>query len=157
MSAAQLRALDSMIVELCTDAIRPALRIQAYHRLCEGKRLLVVEIPEGEAQHDSPGGSFVRVGNAKDPQAWLTRLALLTEDRFGIVRATVAGILLCTRNPENWLPAARITATCYHGTDRASGQADAQEIFGPLNVQARDTVAFVVRNTRVGARKELGA
>ena len=56
-----------------------------------------------------------------EPQSALVKLALLGNDDAGILRATVAGVLLCTRNPEQWLPNAGITATCYLGSDRASG------------------------------------
>ena len=66
-------------------------------------------------------------------------------DEAGIPRSTVAGALLCTRNPEQWLPNACITATHYRGKDRASGQIDAQEITGPLNRQIADAVAFAIR------------
>ena len=89
-----------------------------------------------------------------EPQSALVKLALLANDDAGILRATVAGVLLCTRSPEQWLPNAGITATRYRGDDRASSQIDAQEIAGPLNRQIGDAVAFAVRNMRVAARKE---
>lgn len=91
---------------------------------------------------------------AANPEPALTKLALLALDEAGIVRATVAGVLLCTQNPEDWLPNAGITATRYRGKDRASGQVDAQEITGPLNRQIADAVAFAIRNMHVAARKE---
>ena len=91
---------------------------------------------------------------AADPELTLEKLALLAVDEAGIPRATVAGVLLCTRNPEQWLPNACITATRYRGRDRASGQIDAQEITGPLNRQISAAVAFAVRNMQVAARKE---
>ncbi len=72
---------------------------------------------------------------------------------MGIHRATVAGVLLCTRNPNQWLPNAGITATRYRGNDRASGQIDAQDISGPLNRQIGDAVAFAMRNMRVSSYK----
>ncbi len=83
----------------------------------------------------------------------LEKMGLLTDDENGTTRATVAGVLLCTHSPEEWLPNACISATCYRGTDRASGQIDAQTITGPLNRQITEAVAFVVRNMRVGAYK----
>ena len=91
---------------------------------------------------------------AVEPESALGKLALLLPDETGTPRATVAGVLLCTRNPERWLPNACITATRYRGKDRASGQLDAQEISGPLNRQIADAVAFAVRNMQVAARKE---
>ena len=71
-----------------------------------------------------------------------------------MTRATVAGVLLSTRNPERWFPNACVTAVRYRGKDRASGQIDAQEIAGPLNRQIADAAAFAFRNTRVAARKQ---
>ena len=168
------------------------------------KHGLAVDVARGTAQHDSPGGSFRRVGSAKrpmsgdermrlaqqrgqarfvwfdrqvvpgtgfgtlydelwkplvsaagavNPETALEKQALLAQDDAETMRATVAGVLLCTRNPEHWLPCACITATRYRGTDRASGQVDAQEITGPLDRQVADAVAFAVRNMQVSARK----
>lgn len=206
MSRAQLAALDTLLVEISTDSIKPAVRIRTYHRqLPNDKRLLLVEIPESESQHESPGGSYVRVGGSKRrmtsderlrlaqrrgqarfssfdeqtvhgtgfntldeslwkpllsaegaarPESALEKLALLANDEAGVLRATVAGVLLCTQNPEQWLPSACVTAARYRGSDRASGQIDAQEITGPLNRQIAEAVAFAVRNMHVAARKE---
>ena len=204
MSREQIVELDSLLVEVSYDSIRPAVRIRTYHKqLPDGRRLLLVDVPEGDSQHDSPGGSYVRVGGSKrrmtsderllvqrrgqarflsfdeqavpgtgfktlaeslwkpllsaegaaDPESAIEKLALLAIDETGMQRATVAGVLLCTRNPERWLPNACITATRYRGRDRASGQIDAQEITGPLNRQITDAVAFAVRNMQVAARK----
>ena len=65
MSREQVVELDSVLVEVSSDAIKPAVRINTYHRELDGKRLLLVEVPQGESQHDSPGGSYVRVGGSK--------------------------------------------------------------------------------------------
>ena len=206
MSREQIVALDSFLVEVCTDSITPPVRIRSQHEVLPGgERILLLEVPGSEAQHDSPGGSYVRVGGSKrrmtnderlrlaqrrgqaryrwfdeqtvpdtgfgtldealwkpllsvegavNPEAALAKLALLAPDDAGVVRATVFGVLSCTRNPEIWLPNASIAATRYRGKDRASGQVDAQEIAGPLNRQIADAVAFAVRNMRVAARKE---
>ena len=208
MSPEQIIALDKLLVEVSSDSIKPAVRIHTQHmELSEGKLILLVDVPEGDSLHDSPGGSYVRVGGSKrkmtsderlrlaqrrgqarflsfdeqtvdgtgfgtldeglwkpllsaegaaNPELALGKLALLAEDEAGVPRSTVAGVLLCTRNPEQWLPHAYITATRYRGRDRASGQVDAQEITGPLNRQIADAVAFSIRNMRVGARKEPG-
>ncbi len=204
MSREQIVQLDALLVETSTDSIKPAVRIRTYHRQLDGGQLILVDVPEGESQHDSPGGSYIRVGGSKrkltsderlrlaqrrgqarfssydeqpvlgtgfetlDKSLWrfllsaegamapepsLRKLALLTNDDAGILRATVAGVLLCTQNPTQWLPNACITATRYRGSDRASGQIDAQEIGGPLNRQIGDAVAFAVRNMHIGAHK----
>ena len=205
ISLRRLTALDSVLVEIATNRIRPPVRIETHHReRSTGERFLLARIPRGDSQHDSPGGSFVRVGGSKrrmssderlrlaqkrsqgrylwfDKQPWpntgirtldeslwkpllsaegaaepeiaLEKLALLAPDESGVLRATAAGILLCTGSPERFLPNACITATCYRGRDRTSDQVDAREITGPLNQQIESAVAFAVRNMRVSAKK----
>ena len=97
---------------------------------------------------------LLSVDGRANPETALEKLALLGADEEGAMRATVAGILLCTHTPEEWLPNACITATHYRGTDRASGQLDARVITGPLNRQVADAMTFVIRNMRVGAYKK---
>ena len=209
MSREQIVALDALLVEVSTDSIRPPVRVHTWHRMLpgapEGRRVLLLEVPESDSQHDSPGGSYVRVGASKrrmtnderrrlaqrrgparfrwfdeqtvpstgfgtldeslwrpllsaegaaSPEPALAKLALLAPDEAGITRATVTGVLLCARHPEEWLPNAGVTATHYRGRDRASGQIDAQEIVGPLDRQIADAMVFVARNMRVAARKD---
>lgn len=90
---------------------------------------------------------------AENPLRGLKNLRLIAVDDTDQDRATVAGILLCTERPEEWLPQAMIVATHYRGQDRASGQLDAQEIIGPLNIQIAHAVKFIKRNMRNAARK----
>ncbi len=97
---------------------------------------------------------LVSAQGAAAPDLALAKLGLLTDTADGPRRATVAGILLCSRAPEQWLPNACITATRYRGADRASGQVDAQTIGGPLNRQIAAAVAFAVRNMQVAAHKD---
>ena len=206
LSRAQIASLDTLLVEVSTDTIKPPVRIRTHHKeLSNGKLVLLAEVPESDFVHESPGGSYIRVGASKrlmggderlrlaqrrsqarflwfdkqtvpgtgfrtlaeplwrpllsaegaaEPEAALGKLALLEDDAAGVLRATVAGVLLCTPNPEQWLPNACITATLYRGADRTSGQIDAQEITGPLNEQIAGAVAFVARNMQVAARKD---
>ena len=205
MSRAQIDALDALLVEISTDSIKPPARVQTHHREVDGKALLALEIPEGDAQHESPGGSYLRVGASKrlltsderlrlaqrrgqaplvrfdeqpvpdtgigtldkslwkpllsaegraDPATGLAKMGFLAEDEHGATRATVAGVLVCCSNPEEWLPNACIMATSYRGEDRSTGQLDARTIVGPLQQQIADALAFVVRTMRVGAHKD---
>ncbi|MDE0634797.1 MAG: putative DNA binding domain-containing protein [Candidatus Poribacteria bacterium] len=205
MSREQMDKLEILLVEICTDTIKPSIHPAIFRKeIEEGKPFLLVKVPQGYALHNSPGGSFHRVGSSKrqmttdeqlrlaqkraqsrflwfdkqpvpgtgfgsldeslwkpllsaegaaSPELALEKMGLLTNDENGTTRATVAGVLLCTRSPEEWLPNACISAVCYQGEDRASGQIDAQIITGPLNRQIADAVAFAVRNMRVGAYK----
>ena len=205
MSREQMDELERLLVEVCTDTIRPPVHPAILRKeIEEGLPFLLVQVPQGYAQHDSPSGSYHRVGSSKrrmtsdeslrlaqrrgqarfiwfdkqpvpetgfgslDESLWkpllsaegaaapelaLEKMGLLTNDENGITRATVAGVLLCSPSPEEWLTNACIVATFYRGKDRASGQIDAQIITGPLNRQITEAVTFAVRNMRVGAYK----
>ena len=205
LSREQMDTLENLLTEVCTDMIKPPIRPTIVRREVEvGKPFLLVEVARGHAQHDSPGGSFHRVGSTKRPMTtderlrlaqrraqsrflwfdkqpvpgtgfgsleaslWkpllsaagaaapesaLEKMGVLASDEYGTMRATVAGVLFCTGSPEEWLPNACISATCYRGADRASGQIDAQIITGPLHRQIAEAVVFAVRNMRVGAYK----
>ena len=98
-------------------------------------------------------GQLLSVAGAADPIRGLTNMRLMAHDEADVLRASVAGLLLCAKTPQEWLPHAAITATHYRGKDRASGQLDAQEIAGPLQAQIADGMNFVTRNMRVAARK----
>ena len=92
--------------------------------------------------------------SAHDPQAALRRMSLLADDHNGRSCASVAGLLLCASDPQQWLPNARIVATCYAGETRAAAQLDARDIRGPIGEQVAEAVRFVMRNSRVAARKD---
>ena len=204
MSREQMAALDDVLVEVSTDAIRPALRIDVHHRELDGRAFVLVEVPRGDSLHECAGRSWIRVGastrrltgdepmrlaqrraqgrrlsydertvggtgfdtldpvlwrpmlsaeGATEPEVALAKLALLASDESGVQCATVAGVLLCTQHPEQWLPNAVITVTRYRGTDRTTGQVDSQEITGPLQRQIADALSFAARNMQVAARK----
>ena len=87
----------------------------------------------------------------------LTKLGLVREDDSRVIRATVAGVLLCSARPDEYIRGAMIEAVRYRGTvlGRAS-QHDAASITGPLDRQVRDAVNFARLNTRVAAHKAPG-
>lgn len=98
------------------------------------------------------------LGNqTRDPLGTLRKLNLLAHDGAGQERATVAGVLMCSRTPERWLPGAYVEAVCYRGTRQDSNyQLDAARIAGPLDQQIRDALGFARRNMKIGARKRPG-
>ena len=66
MSREQMDALERLLVEVCTDMITPPIRPVVLRRETDkGAPFLLVEVPQGHAQHDSPGGSYYRVGSSK--------------------------------------------------------------------------------------------
>ena len=87
----------------------------------------------------------------------LRKMKLLTREETGNERATVAGILLCSRSPERWLPGAFVEAVRYRGVKQDSNyQIDAKRMCGPLDQQIREAVTFAHRNMSVYATKQPG-
>ena len=85
----------------------------------------------------------------------LRKLRLVADDDDGNERLTLTSVLLCTREPQRWLPHAYIQAVSYAGrrTD-ADYQTDARDIRGPLDRQVAEALHFVRRNMLVRASKE---
>ncbi|WP_419940377.1 ATP-binding protein [Candidatus Palauibacter sp.] len=98
--------------------------------------------------------------DAKDDLLSKLRLARVGAD--GVLRPTVAGILMATDDPRRWLPNAFVQAVAYRGTQVRSStsadpyQLDAADLSGPLDAQVRDACSFVARNMRVAAFKDVG-
>ena len=87
----------------------------------------------------------------------LLKLGLMREDEDGVARATVAGILLGTPDPESYIPGAVIEAVHHRGDVLGQGtQLDAATITGPLDHQIRNAVHFARRNTWIAALKAPG-
>ena len=105
----------------------------------------VVDEPSPSADDDS--------GTAVEDT--LRKLRLVADDADGAARLTLAGVLLCTTEPQRWLPHAYIQAVSYAGerTD-ADYQTDARDIGGPLDEQVAEALHFVRRNMLVRATKE---
>lgn len=84
----------------------------------------------------------------------LHKLRIVAADEEDVVRLTLAGVLLCTREPQQWLPHAYIQAVSYAGerTD-VNYQTDARDIEGPLDEQVAEALHFVRRNMLVRATK----
>ena len=82
------------------------------------------------------------------------KLRVVADDHEGVPRLTLAGVLLCTREPQRWLPHAHIQAVSYAGerTD-IDYQTDARDIGGPLDEQVAEALHFVQRNMLVRATK----
>jgi predicted HTH transcriptional regulator len=98
---------------------------------------------------------FLRA-NEGDPDLQMRRLHLTADDQ-GVPRLSVAGVLLCTTKPTEWLPSAYIQAVAYSGlVNDPNEQLDAKDFEGPLDRQIWDAFDFVRLNMKVPARKALG-
>lgn len=85
----------------------------------------------------------------------LLKRNLLSKEEGGAVRPSVAGVLLCCEHPERFLPNAFIEAVRYRGIIQDSNyQTDAHKIYGPLDQQIKQVMAFLKRNQTIMARKE---
>ena len=67
-----------------------------------------------EQLDDGSTHRFLRDGRFPDEFA-LRKLRIVADDEAGAARITIAGVLLCTRNPGRWLPHAQIQAVSYVG------------------------------------------
>lgn len=65
LSREQMDELERLLVDICTDVIKSPIRPTILRRIVDDCPLLLVEVPQGHAQHDSPGGSYHRVGSSK--------------------------------------------------------------------------------------------
>ena len=98
---------------------------------------------------------FLR-GDAEPADASLRKLRIVADDDDGIPRLTVTGVLLCTQEPQRWMPHAQIQAVSYAGDRReVRYQTDARDLGGPLDAQIREALHFVRRNMWIRATKEL--
>ena len=139
-------------------------------------RLLQQRSPSGVIRFDAkpvPGTSiadldgvladrFLTVQMHDRRESTLRKLGIVTHDIEGKPRLSVAGTLLCTTQPDEWLPHAYIQAVAYAGNSVGQAlearryQLDAMDITGPLDTQVKRACSFVARNQRVSATKRMG-
>ena len=97
-----------------------------------------------------------------DADTLLQKLGIVTSDDEGLLRPTVAGVLVACTEPRRWLPNAYIQAVAYRGVSihAASGaepyQFDASDISGPVAAQIADACRFVFKNMKTAAVKSMG-
>ncbi len=87
----------------------------------------------------------------------LRKLRIVSDDLDGVPRLTLAGALMCTLDPQQWLPHAQIQAVSYAGERYdVNYQNDARDLNGPLDAQVAEALHFVRRNMLVRATKLTG-
>lgn len=107
-------------------------------------------------------GRFRTAQTTDDRPTLLRKLGMAREDASGVLRPSVAGLLMGSAHPEKWIPNAYIQAVAYRGTgapgagDLSAYQLDAKDIVGSLDIQVAAACRFVARNMRVEASKRLG-
>lgn len=101
---------------------------------------------------------FATPHSTNAPEEWLSKLAMASQDESGVWRPTVAGVLMASEHPEQFLSQAFIQAVVYRGAEIApqaesAYQRDARDITGTLDQQIFKACDFVRNNMQVAARK----
>ena len=105
---------------------------------------------------------FLTPRSRDEREDFLAKLHMARTDDEGTLRPTVAGVLMASQDPRQWLPNAYIQAVFYRGVDIRSDQGtypyqlDAADITGPLDVQVVEACRFVAKNMKVAAFKYMG-
>lgn len=170
----------SLVAVLCVEIVRSLFVHKSpggyFHRIGSSKREMPPEVLARQFQERSqsrvirfdespvPGtspddldGELTRRFSREDAaltEDTLRKLRIIADDQDGTARITVAGVLLCTREQERWLPHAQIQAVSYVGERQdINYQSDARDIVGPLDRQIFEALHFARRNMRVAATK----
>ena len=105
---------------------------------------------------------FLTPRSRDEREDFLAKLHMARTDDEGTLRPTVAGVLMASQDPRQWLPNAYIQAVFYRGVDIRTDQfpdpyqLDAADIAGPLDVQVVEACRFVAKNMKVAAFKYMG-
>lgn len=121
-------------------------------------------IPQAELKELTPDlwERFLTPRSPDDPKDFLSKLHMVRTDDDGTPRPTVAGVLLASEDPRQWLPNAFVQAVSYRGVDIRTDvstdpyQLDAADITGPLDLQVIEACRFVAGNMKTAAHKDQG-
>ena len=148
------RRLGSTKREMSPEALERLFRDRSQSRAIRFDETAVPRTAPGDLDY-ALTRRFLRddAGEAGVSETAARKLRLVADDD-GEARLTLAGVLLCTRDPRRWLPHAYVQAVSYAGerTD-VDYQTDARDVGGPLDAQVADALHFVRRNMLVRATK----
>lgn len=141
--------------EMRTDYLARLFQQRSQARLIRFEEQAVVAAPDFKTLPWRMTKPFLNTDEG-DEGTQLKRLHLLTEED-GKPVLTVAGVLLCTENPSEWIRGAYIQAVAYRGVKNdPADQIDAKDITGPITDQIWDAFNFAMRHMQVPATKALG-
>ena len=146
------RRLGSSRRELTPEALARLFQDRSQSRVIRFEESIVPRTAPSDL-HYSLTRRFSREDASTDT---LRKLRIVADDDDGAERLTLSGVLLCTPDPQRWLPHASIQAVSYAGerTD-VDYQTDARDLGGPLDEQVAEALHFVRRNMLVRAAKGL--
>ena len=146
------RRLGSSRRELAPEALARLFQDRSQSRVIRYDEFVVPRTAPSDLDY-SLTRRFSREDTSPDT---LRKLHIVADDDDGVERLTLSGVLLCTPDPQRWLPHASIQAVSYAGERTAIDyQTDARDIGGPLDGQVAEALHFVRRNMLVRAAKGL--
>ena len=149
------RRLGSSKREMAPDVLQRLFQERSQSRMIHFDESVVPNSTSGDLDY-ALTRRFLREGLTDEgvTEDAARKLHVVADDDRGTPRLTLAGALLCTREPQRWLPYAYIQAVSYAGerTD-VDYQTDARDIAGPLDEQVAEALHFVRRNMLVRATK----
>ena len=151
------RSLGSSKRELAPDLLARLFQERSQSRMIRFDESAVPGTVPGDLDYGLTH-RFLRNDGAEEEDASETaaRKLRLVADVDGTARLTLAGVLLCTREPQRWLPHAYVQAVSYASERTAvEYQTDARDIGGPLDEQVAEALHFVRRNMLVRATKAI--
>lgn len=148
------RRIGSSKRQMAPDVLARLFQQRSQARIIRFDEQSVTIAPKESLQEDLYSKFRTQLSPA-DNEEFLIKLKLLTQDEDGKICPTVSGILLATKQPQEFLSNAYIQAVFYRGTERnAAYQIDARDINGSLDVQIAEACKFVEKNMKTPALKE---
>lgn len=136
--------------EMAPDALARLFQERSQTRLIRFDETIVPRTERSDLQY-ALTNRFTSDGPTEDR---LRKLRIVANDG-GTDRLTLAGVLLCTVEPQHWLQHAYIQCVSYAGErSDVDYQTDTRDIGGPLDQQVADALHFVRRNMLVRASKK---
>ena len=148
------RRIDSSKREMSPELLALLFQERSQNRMIRFDESVVPRTTLGDLDY-ALTRRFLQNGSREEGVSELAARKLrLVADDDGEARLTLAGVLLCTREPQRWLSHAYVQAVSYagEGTD-IDYQTDARDIGGPLDEQVAEALHFVRRNMLVRATK----
>ena len=148
------RRIDSSKREMFPELLARLFQARSQNRMIRFDESVVPRTTLGDLDY-ALTRRFLQNGSREEGVSELAARKLrLVADDDGEARLTLAGVLLCTREPQRWLSHAYVQAVSYagEGTD-IDYQTDARDIGGPLDEQVAEALHFVRRNMLVRATK----
>ena len=146
------RKIGSSKREMAPEALARLIQERSFSRLIQFDETVV----PGTAPSDLHYALARRFTLGDPTEDTLRKLRIMANDDDGAERLTIAGVLLCTPEPQRRLAHAYIQTVSYAGerTDN-DYQTDARDITGPLDEQVAEALHFVRRNMLVRATKTI--